>query len=362
MLKACIIGDSKQGGYGHDMHMAFALQDSVRVVGLADPDEEGRKAHAAECKAERMYADYREMLEKERPDIVAIGPRWTINHKDYVLACAEAGAHGFLEKPVASDLEEADAMLKAVADKNLKWSVAFNVRATPIIEHVKHMVTKERIIGTVVDVRMRGKEDGRAGSEDLIVLGVHSFDLLRYLMGGPEWCFANMTMNGKPALPKDVREASEPLGPIVGNRLNAMYGLRLGVAGHFGSAWTREGAGGRWGVDLYGTKGIITIRMGTIPDVYWIDCPTWAPGGTDAEWKRLPDAPEFTMDDQATERHKIIVDDLLAAIKEDRQPAVSLADGVGAQEMIQAVFESHVQGKPVAFPLENRSHPLKRWS
>src|SRR5690606_17562500 len=139
--------------------------------------------HAAECKAQRSYADYREMLAVEKPDLVAIGPRWTTRHKEYVLACAEAGAHGFLEKPIAVDLEEADAMAAAVAAKNLKWNLAFNMRVSPVIDHLKKCLLEDEIIGSLLEVRARGKEDGRAGAEDMIVLGTHLFDLMLHLMG-----------------------------------------------------------------------------------------------------------------------------------------------------------------------------------
>ena len=37
--KACIIGDSKMGGYGHWIQYAFALRDDVATVAVADPDE-----------------------------------------------------------------------------------------------------------------------------------------------------------------------------------------------------------------------------------------------------------------------------------------------------------------------------------
>ncbi len=40
--KACIIGDSKQGGYGHWIHHAFAMRDDVATVAVADPDAAGR--------------------------------------------------------------------------------------------------------------------------------------------------------------------------------------------------------------------------------------------------------------------------------------------------------------------------------
>src|SRR4051812_25250884 len=72
--KACIIGDTKNGGYGHTIYYAFAARPDVAVVGLADPDEAGRAKAGKEAGAANLYADYREMLEKEKPDLVVVGP------------------------------------------------------------------------------------------------------------------------------------------------------------------------------------------------------------------------------------------------------------------------------------------------
>jgi predicted dehydrogenase len=360
--KAVIIGDWDHGGYGHSMHLAFALRDDVQIVGLADPLDKAREKFGAEAKAERLYADWREMLAQEKPDLAVIAPRWTTNHKDYLLACAEAGCHGFMEKPLATDLAEADVMLEAVKAKNLKWAIAYNMRVQPHIEFLKAKLD-EGIIGSVLEMRGRGKEDARAGGEDLVVLGTHIFDLMRYLMGAdPEWCSAGITHNGKPATPADVREATEPLGPIVGNRLHAMYGFPKGTAGHFSSMIQKDGAGGRWGLDIFGSRGMITVRMDVVPSIWWMDIPSWAPAGSDKQWQRLPGVPEFAVTEEATERHKPIVDDLIAAIEEDRQPVASIDDGRWAQEMIQAVWEAHVQGCRVKLPLEKRDHPLTRIS
>lgn len=357
--KACIIGDTEHGGYGHDMHLAFALRDDVAVVGLADPHEEGRAKRAEEAGAERTYADYREMLEKEKPDIVAVGPRWTTNHQEYLLACAEIGAHGFLEKPIAVDLEQADAMVAAVEAKNLKWQLAYNFRTTPIIEHVKKAVFTDGLIGSFLEMRARGKEDNRAGAEDLIVLGTHLFDMMIYFAGVPKWCSADVTHNGQPATKEHIREASEPLGPIVGNRIHAMYGFDNGTAGYFSSMKSKDGPGGRWGLDMFGTKGIVTIRQDVAPVVHWIDDPTWAAGPSGKAWQAVPGMPEYKIEDQARERHKILVDDLIAAIEEDRAPVANLAHGRNAQEMVQGVFQSWTEGgNRVAIPLQQRKHPL----
>ena len=385
IYRACIIGDSKQGGYGHDMHLAFDLHDRIQVVGLADPDEAGRAKHAAAAKVENTYADYTEMLDKEKPDIVAVGPRWTTNHKAYLEACAAIGAHGFMEKPLCTDLVEADAMIELVESKDLRWAIAYNFRMTETIRHVKKMVWDDKLIGTVVEIRSRGKEDPRAGGEDLIVLGTHLFDMMRYFMGDPLWCQSDITHNGKTALPEHVREASEPLGPILGNRLAATFGFEGGIPGYFSSMRTRELNGGRWGIDIMGTTGVISIRLNTsairpaveltpqqtldsiVPEVRWLEDSGWASrSGADgtpvSTWKALPEAPEIHITDASRDRHAPIVADLVEAIEEGREPTTSIQDGRASQEMIQAVYGAYVAGKRVNFPLEDRSHPLANWS
>jgi len=359
--KACIIGDSKMGGYGHCIQYAFALRDDVATVALADPDESGRTRHAKEVGVERTYADYREMLEKERPDLVAVAPRWTVNHKDYMLACAEAGAHGFIEKPFCDDLSNGDEMVAAIEAKNLKWAIAFNFRGMPLVQHAKRLV-EQGLIGTVLEARGRGKEDRRAGGEDLIVLGAHVLDLMRFFMGGsPIWCTADITDKGRASTATNVRQATEPLGPIVGDRVHAMYGFPNGVVGYFDSMLNPDGNGGRFGIDIYGTRGILSIRIPAGDSTVRVQClekSTWSDGA----WKPLPDAPSVEMKDPHRERNRIITDDLIAAIEEDRRPVFSVQDGLASWEMTQAVFDSCVQGGRVAIPLTNRKHPLDLWT
>lgn len=358
-FRACVIGDSKQGAYGHSLHLAWAGREDVEVVALADPDADGRERHAAEAQAQRSYADYREMLEKEQPDLVAIAPRWTVHHRAYLLAAAGCGAHGFMEKPLAVDLAEADDMIGAIEAKDLKWSIAFNFRASPVVHHARRMIMDEGIIGDVLELRARGKEDHRAGGEDLMVLGTHTFDLMRFFLGDPRWCSADITVDGRPAERGDIREATEPLGPVLGNGVQVMYGFAKGITGHFGSRKNADGNQGRWGLDFYGSKGVVTLRMDVAPAIYLLRDPTWAPGGKDVAWEPLPDAPQVAIKNRAIEANAPIVDDLLRAIREDRPPWVSLQDGRASLEMIQAVYAAYLNGGRIALPLVERRHPLK---
>lgn len=358
--RACIIGDSRQGGYGHHLDLVWQMRGDVEVVALADPVEQGRDAHARHVKPQRTYADYRQMLEKERPDLVAVGPRWTVHHKDYLLACAEVGAHGIIEKPLAPSLAEADEAIAALHAKNLKWTIAFNCRSAEITRHARRLIFDEGLIGQVLEVRARGKEDHRAGGEDLIVLGVHLFDLMRYFLGAPEWCEATVLVDGRLATKADAHEATERLGPVVGDTIHARYEFPGGVPGYFASVKNPDKNQGRFGLDIYGTLGIITMRMGALPEVHMTKNSSWTVEDGAYPWTPLPDAPDV----DPTARHPHVghyaplIDDLIASIEEDRRPFVDITAGRGALAMIQAVFETAVTRERVDFPLENRVHPL----
>lgn len=361
-FKACIIGDSKQGGYGHGLHLVWSGRENIEVLGIADPDEEGRAKHAAESGAKRAYADYREMLEKEKPDLVSIGPRWTIHHKEYLLACAEAGAHGYLEKPISTDLAEADAMVEAVESKNLKWSIAHQKRICPDVVLAKKLIFEEGLIGDILDLRGRGKEDHRAGGEDLIVLGTHIFDLMLHFMGRPEWCMADVSVDGRPAVKEDIRQPSEPLGPILGNQIHSTFGFANATPGSFATRKNRDGNGGRWGLDIYGSKGIAKIRMETYPEIFWKETSSWLPTGDgQPEWKRLPGHVELSGADPSAVMNAYAIDDLLEAIEQNREPGVSLRSGRDSYEMIQAVYAAHINGGRIDLPLADRRHPLLAW-
>src|SRR5262249_1122935 len=81
--------------------------------GAGGPDEKGGAARGKALGAKGAYADYRAMLEKEKPQIVSVADRVIDQHRDQVVACARAGASVFLEKPMARTLAEADEMVKA---------------------------------------------------------------------------------------------------------------------------------------------------------------------------------------------------------------------------------------------------------
>ena len=89
----------------------------MRVVGLCDVDERTREATADQVSdlngdQPKHYNDYRELLEKQKPEIVIIATpdHW---HALQTIAAVKAGAHVFVEKPTGHTVKESAAMLRA---------------------------------------------------------------------------------------------------------------------------------------------------------------------------------------------------------------------------------------------------------
>src|SRR5207247_9333253 len=130
---------------------------------------------------------YRQMLEKERPQIVSVADRWLDSHRDMVVACAQSGAHIFMEKPMAPTLAEADEMVRACEMHHVKLAIAHQTRHSPRLQRIRELIEQGQL-GDILELRARGKEDQRGGGEDLMVLGTHLMDLMRLLAGDPRWC------------------------------------------------------------------------------------------------------------------------------------------------------------------------------
>ncbi|MCS6852290.1 MAG: Gfo/Idh/MocA family oxidoreductase [Gemmataceae bacterium] len=359
--KVAVIGRTGKGNYGHGLDVVWLTVENVEVVAVADEDPKGRAAAAARLKAPNAYADYRHMLEKERPHIVSVAPRFPDCHRDMVLACAHFGAHVFLEKPMARTLAEADEMVAACERHHVKLAIAHQTRYSPRVKVIRDLLGDGRL-GDILEVRGRGKEDQRGGGEDLMVLGTHIFDLMRFLVGDPHWCHARVWKDGRPAVKADIRQGGENMGPVLGDWITATYGFAGGILGSFGTHRARAGVGSRFGLQIFGSKGIIHLTTGSLPAAYLLEDPAWFSGRTTSTWQEITSAgvgkPEPLRGDPLGLGNTWIVRDLIEAIEKDRQPLGSMYDGRAALEMILAVYESYRQSKPVELPLKTRQHPL----
>src|SRR5687768_12686665 len=190
-----VIGHTGRGDYGHNIDAAWLHVPKAEVIAVADAHDEGRAAAAKRLGAPQAFVDYRKMLDKMKPDIVSIGPRWLDQHCEMVLAAAERGIHIYIEKPMCRTLQEADRMVAACSEHDVKLAIAHQTRYSPKISVIRNLIQDGKI-GKLLELRGRGKEDQRGGGEDLWVLGSHVMNLIHTFGGEPTWCFASVEQNG----------------------------------------------------------------------------------------------------------------------------------------------------------------------
>ncbi len=359
-----IIGHTGKGDYGHGLDTMWLKLPETEIVGVADLNPAGLEKELAKLKVTVGFADYREMLAKAKPEVVAIGMRNIELHREVILAVIAAGVRGiYIEKPFCRTPAEADEIVAACAKAGVKLAIAHRNRYHPALPVVEKLVA-DGAIGKVLEIRCRGKEDQRGGSLDLWVLGSHLVNLATFFAGKPVACSAVVLQDGKLVTKADLKEGAEGVGPLAGNEVHARYETERGIPVFFDSIANAGDKAAGFGVQLIGTKGIIDLRIDEHPLAHLLAGNPFDPVKEPRTWTPITsaglDQPEPIVDVKVQSGdHLIPGRDLIAAIRENREPLCSAADGRQIVEMICAVFESHrLGGQRVTFPLANRQNPL----
>ena len=145
------------GWWGMNVLKEAMAAGSAKVVGLCDVDEEAIDVSAE--KVERLsgdspkgYKDYRELLAKEKPEVVIIATPDHWHALPFIAAC-EAGAHVFVEKPTGHTIAESQAMVKAAQAAGITAQVGLHRRIGP--HHVSGMkFLKSGAVGDIGMVRL----------------------------------------------------------------------------------------------------------------------------------------------------------------------------------------------------------------
>ena len=355
-LTVGVIGHTGHGNYGHGEDTVWMKIPQTKIVAVADADPKGLADASKRLGGVKAYADYKAMLAEAKPDIAAICPRHIHEHRDMIVAALEAGVKGiYIEKPFVRTLAEADEIVKLCADKGGRLAIAHRNRYHPVLETVKQLIASDEI-GDLKEVRVRGKQDQRGGGLDLWVLGGHGFNLATLFTGPAISCEATILVEGRPATKADIRPGDEGVGLIVGDEVHARYETKSGIPLYFDSkkgTWTK---GTSFGARLIGTKGVISLQIDEEPLAILERDGQKTPITTAGIGK-----PEPIKDIKLVNGgHHGAVRDLLAAIKEQREPLCGPRAGLETVELTLAVFASFAaDGKKVTLPLADRQHPLR---
>jgi predicted dehydrogenase len=357
-----IIGRTGKGNYGHDVDVAFTKLPNVEIVAVSDDDEQGRAAAQQRTGAKQVYVSYRQMLEREQLDVVAVCPRWIDGHHDMLLAAAEAGCHVYMEKPFCRTLAECDEVIHQFQMRHLNLGIAHVSQYSPVLDTVLALVNAGEI-GDVLELRGRGKEDHRGGGEDLWVLGSHIFGMMRSFGGGNAMrCTATVTQGGRAIQRSDVQEGAEGIGPLAGDHVQSQFQFPKGLSGYFASRRGVAGKPTRFALQVFGSKGVIDMESGYLAPAHILRDGSWSPARSGKSWETVTSngigKPETRMDGTYEGGHIAGIKDLLASIEEQRPTRCNAEDARSIIEMIAAVFESQRTGGTVEMPLKTRVNPL----
>lgn len=144
------------GWWGMNILREAMASKRIDVVALCDVDENVLTNAAGDVaidsgKEPKTYKDYRELLDKEKPEVVIIATpdHW---HALQSIAAAKAGAHIYVEKPTGHTVKESSAMVRAVRDAGVKVQVGLHRRIGP--HHVEAMkFLKSGALGKIGEVR-----------------------------------------------------------------------------------------------------------------------------------------------------------------------------------------------------------------
>ncbi len=161
-------------------HVEAARRLGMQVVGLADVSAAALDAACAAQGLDRAcgFTDAINMLRQVRPAALVVATT-APTHAEFVLAAVELGVrHILCEKPMASSLAQADAMLAACGQRGVQLAVNHQMRFMPQYTQVKALIGNEAL-GPLSSIVVAGSNFGLAMNAS------HYFEMFRYITDGP---------------------------------------------------------------------------------------------------------------------------------------------------------------------------------
>jgi predicted dehydrogenase len=297
----------------------------------------------------QVFARWQDVLERVRPDIVVIATPPHL-HRDIGLAAVSAGAHVLCEKPVAMTQAEARAMVDAAARAGRVAMTGFNWRFPAGMQRL-HAMLQDGFVGRVLHVTgrwfgARWADEGsaatwrmdraQAGHGAMGDMGVHLVDLVRWTCGDVKRLVAHAGISYPRTVPgtSKTADAEDYASLVVELASGAEATLMVSRAAHGRNDHALE---------IYGTRGALAYRL-TREQPRWYAGELHATVSGGAFQPVAVEPPVVEGADQMDVLGKAtiapLVAQMLQAIAGGRPAAPSLADGLSAQIVLDAVLES----------------------
>jgi UDP-N-acetyl-2-amino-2-deoxyglucuronate dehydrogenase len=356
-VRTAVIGCGKIGKTHAAALHEMPLADFVAVC---DADEKRAEAFAAQYGV-RPFVDVAQMLSEARPEALIIGTPHPL-HAGPAIQAMEKGVHVLVEKPLAANLADCDAMLAAERKHGVKLGVISQRRFYEPVQRMKTAIDWGKIGRPTLGVFImyswrdaayyksdpwRGKWDTEGGGV-LVNQSPHMLDLLQWFMGPIDEISGACVNINHPGIEVEdtavatIRFHRGGLGSIV-TSVAQEPGIYTKVHIH-GSNGASVGVETDRGATFI--AGVSAIGEPALNDIWTI------PGEENrlAEFQ-AEDRARFHQGDPVVRYHGLQIQDFLQAIREDRPPLVTGEDGRVVVEMFTAIYRSHREGRPVKLPI-----------
>jgi predicted dehydrogenase len=350
-LKKIRVGVIGCGWIAQTAHIPALLQNPrADLVAICESNETLLATISDKHGIRNCFHDYRELVQSGLVDAVSVCTP-TASHGQVALAAVRNGIHVLCEKPLASDLSEAKAVMTEVQKRNVRFMVGYNYRFLP-----NHVKTKEFIqsgkIGEPVLVRAELVAPGpyRSARENAEVrreaskrigaffdLGSHIADLLLWMIGDAEEVYGLFSM-------------IENNAPIDGTAA-VLVRFRRSVLGNIMVRWQDmpdyEAISRARTVEVIGTKGRIESQL-LGPSLFFYS-PASIMAKIRGETRITPAGVDPRVPDDAIKQsYRKEINSFLNAVLKDEDPPITINDGFKALKLVIAAYDSSKLGRPVS--------------
>ena len=303
----------------------------VEITGVAD-DDLTRVQRWASDHAVQAFPSHEALLEAGVDAVVVCAE--TARHRRVVELAAGAGVHVLCEKPLATSLDDAEAIVATCRDAGVALMTAFPMRFSPALLEVRGLVASgafgrvHAATGTNQGQLPRGSwftDPVLAGGGALLDHVVHVADVLH-------WYFD-----------AEVREVYAATNRVLhAETVTVETGALLlltfsdGMLASIDASWSRPAAYPTWGgltLELVGERGAVAV------DPFRQRLTVHANSGAALAW------PEWGSD-----ANQAMIDEFVAAVRQGREPAVTGADGLWATRIALAAVDSAGRNRVVHLP------------
>lgn len=317
---------------------AIKNTEGAELVAVCDTIPANMEFYTSEYGA-KPYINYDEMILNQEIDVINICTP-SGSHAPLTIKAANAGKHVVVEKPIALSLKDTDSMIEACEKNNVKMAVLHPNRFRPAmlelrkamdegrfgkLSHANATVRWNRDQAYFDQAPWRGTKEFDGGV--LMNQAIHNLDLLVWMMGDVEEVYSMAATRFRKIEAEDVS--------------TGVVRFKNGSLGVIEAATTIYPKNFEESLSIFGESGTVKIGGKTANFV--------------EHWQME------SIDEEAAEKikagvkenpfgkpgHQWIIEDMIMAIKEDREPVVNGTEGKKALELVLALYESAESGQPV---------------